>query len=433
MSDDEIKEWIGRANALAARQAVAALDEPEALMLRLAELDARIRTAPPKLLGSYARLSEADLASATEIRVGELELGNLGWSTVWHEDPLEVLRPVAVEARSADALLRRRRPREIPANPGKAWRAPVKSPVFVVPLRERRQGRVGDNQPYQRRGLIEHRILPCKIGRYTIRLSASSGVGGDGSAERPFVGGAALFQGLKMKTAGTPGKLFTVTECRAPDHPAQIERHMAEAHEGECTGLVWPELTIDSRDRRQVQRALATRLEGPLAHHPPLELAVAGTWHEKKAGRTINRGVVLDGFGRALTAFVKTEAFQTAASGTEDIQEGRTIQVLLLEDRLIGFGICRDFCNVHEGNAFPKLDLDYYIVPSMGNATTAEGHITTARQVRGRYGARSFVVQQSDLDIAEQLGFVVPPTGDLRGLDAAKAHQPGKFKVYPAG
>jgi hypothetical protein len=428
----EVRSWLARADKLSAAQARAGVDEPADLMRRLAELDALIRAAPPRIRGAYVRLRERDLTEAAELRAARLELDHTVWGNTGHDDPLETLRPVAVEARAVDTLLRRRRPKEVPRDPNRAWRVTPGPEVFVVPLTARADGRRGDNQPYERRGLVEHRILPCRLGRYAIRLVASGGVNRSDGARRPFRGGAALFDGLKLQLNGIAGATFTVQECRAADHDSQIDAHVTEGHAAGSTVLVWPELTMNLNDRERVRRQLANRLNSQLASRPVPDLVLPGSWHEPRRGGVVNRSVVFDGFGRVLTDFLKTEAFHTKAYGTEDIEEGTTITVLRLEDQLIGFGICKDFCQIHKGNPYPELDLDYYVIPSMGNAVTTEGHIVAARQVGGRYGARSFVVQQSDLDLeaAEQPGFVVPPSKDLSGFDAVLAHQSERFKLY---
>ena len=142
---------------------------------------------------------------------------------------------------------------------------------------------------------------------------------------------------------------------------------------------------------------------------------LAGSWHETDADGVVNRSVVYDGCGERLLTFEKALAYHSDTWGTEDIRESRILKVLLVEDTLIGFGICRDFADTGLDNALAALDVDLFLVPSMGNRRTMDGHLTTARLVADRSAARAFVVQQSEPESEDQLGFVVPPTPTVAG------------------
>lgn len=431
LSADE-KDWLAAAAALATEHGRAPAAAWPRIAARLMSLDALVRGAPKRILNAYARLREPELVTAAEARCAQLEEDIAGWAAPRAGDVAAMLRPVAVEARALDLWLRRRRPKEAPLDPNADWRV---ADHFVVPCRERRKGKSGrDGQPYERRGLLNHRIIPAQIGLYEVRLAGGDiSPGDEGGLVRRLQAGAALFQGLEFDMDAAPPGSFLLRGAAAPDHADQIDAALHAAHEAGCEVVVWPELTIWSPDREQIQawledRLLDSRLDGGL-----IEVVVAGSCHEPgpESGTWVNRSVVYSAYGERLLAFDKLVAFHDKDLGTENIIESRVLNVLVLEDLMIAFGICRDFADTGADNPLARLDVDMVLVPSMGNQRTLEGHLTTARLVADRFAAVTFVVQQAEPGEADHLGYVVPPQDDLSGLSATSTLQTTRFDTYP--
>ena len=433
-SDEEGLSWLGAARGLAEAQSAGGELTVGLLSDRLLALDRLIRSAPPKIRNCYVRFPEAELVQSAERRIAAMERGRWAWSVTSHQDVAVMLWPAAVEARATDALLRRIRPREAPLDAAQDWRTSCGT-ALLAPCRPRRPGRRNrEGQPYERRGLYHHRVLPTAIGKFEVVLVAGDATPPPPLAGAPlFLGGAALFEGLAVATGGEPKRTFVVTRSEAPDHRAQIEHALVRAHEDRCTALVWPELTISPDDRSAVVSWLQSRLLTEQAELPEVSLVLAGSWHETEGSAVVNRSVVYDGCGQRLLTFEKAVAYHSDEWGTEDIHESRVLKVLLLEDTLIGFGICRDFADTGLENALASLDVDLFLVPSMGNRRTMEGHLTTARLVGDRSAARAFIVQQSEPESEDQLGFVVPPTPTVAGLDAEATLQADPFAAYDGG
>ena len=411
VAKQNVDRWIDKAKREARRSGPSPVTVP-ALAGRLVALDRLMRSAPDYVLNAYSRLKEEeDLVAGTDLRVAQLEQERWSWVQSNSLDPAAMVLPLAVEIRATDALLRMIRPREAPSQPNVEWKAKGHD-ALVVPSRQRRLGRRGDRdgQPYQRRGVLSHRILPMEIGRFRVRAHGGGAVALEPPLGPPaFKGGAALFKDLLTFTVDRrdPG-LFTVVECRAEAHHEQIEESLRHAHDEACSSLVWPELTISPTDRHRIERWLATRLLSDRAHFPKLDLVVAGSWHEGGPGKTVNRGYVLDGLGNLLLTFDKLIAYHGSDFGSEDILESDQLEVLVLDDLLVAFGICRDFAEIKPTNPFGQLEVDLIIIPSMGNATTANGHRINAEVVAERTTARSFIVQQrAPSPSGPPLGFVI--------------------------
>jgi hypothetical protein len=103
----------------------------------------------------------------------------------------------------------------------------------------------------------------------------------------------------------------------------------------------------------------------------------------------------------------------------EDVESGRTLNVLVTDDALIAFGLCRDFCERGTRNPYKELDVDLFLISSCGNPTTMRGHIDTAQTVRDRYRAASFVVQQRYPSCPGIVGYVLAPTDAIEAGLAA--------------
>ncbi|HVK81724.1 MAG TPA: hypothetical protein VM915_14045 [Verrucomicrobiae bacterium] len=86
--------------------------------------------------------------------------------------------------------------------------------------------------------------------------------------------------------------------------------------------------------------------------------------------------------------------------------------MLVAEDELIVFAICRDFLQETCEVPYRNLPVDLAIVPSMTggipDADTMAGHAATAQTMRVRYGTRTLVVAQpSEPGESEAIGEVL--------------------------
>jgi hypothetical protein len=79
----------------------------------------------------------------------------------------------------------------------------------------------------------------------------------------------------------------------------------------------------------------------------------------------------------------------------ESIDPGESVPLLATENELIGFAICKDFCDLARRVPIKSLDIDVAIIPSMGGETTVGAHIDAAHELRVLFGTATFVVQQA--------------------------------------
>jgi hypothetical protein len=174
----------------------------------------------------------------------------------------------------------------------------------------------------------------------------------------------------------------------------QLSRlHEARAKQPECLAAVWPELTVTPGMLDQLQNALANRGLADDPGNPP-GLLVAGSWHIQVGIVVYNTAPVLDGSGNRLLIFNKMRSFPFNGAD-EGIEPGKELPILLYGDRLVGFAICRDFCELAGTVPALEMGVDLMIVPSFGNEQTWNGHIDMAKKLRVNHDARTFMVQQS--------------------------------------
>jgi len=99
-------------------------------------------------------------------------------------------------------------------------------------------------------------------------------------------------------------------------------------------------------------------------------------------------------FGQKLFTIEKNLAYADNDLGREQIEGAFTIPVLWTDRHLIAFGICKDFCAIDStATPYEKLGVDLVVVPSMGEKSTMEAHLTVAKILHVA-GGRAFVVQQ---------------------------------------
>jgi hypothetical protein len=247
---------------------------------------------------------------------------------------------------------------------------------------------------------------------------------------------AAFFEGLGFLDEDN-GESFVVTGVSCEGQDGQLAALLAQGHEAQAAVMVLPELTMPPnqvevllsllRDREPWAKAAERQAPG---------LIVAGSWHEPQADGTVkNVAPVYDAFGEHILSHDKLFAFNDDGI-PERLTAGDKIHVLVTEDALVSFGICRDFCDRTQGAIFPRLDVDFVLVTSCGQDSTMEGHIRTAQDMVDHCRGRAFVVQYAYPKLAEQLGmapigYVLPPSNP-KSQTVASTLTDKAFSVHPA-
>jgi predicted amidohydrolase len=292
------------------------------------------------------------------------------------------------------------------------WRPPGYG-CFVVPVR--RDFRLGNGRPAQRRAFRNHAVIPDRIGSLAVSLylhpdAALEDVDVDPTG---WTFGSAIFPDLAVVPVALTGDTFRLVEARiAGDEQSIVHDQIAQAREAGCDVLVWPELTIPEERLVLLKKSLS---EAPLLGHR-IPLVVAGSWHVRAEGVSdvlerkpredwkdepgaaealfVNRSEVLLGDGEALLSYDKRRRFPFGELD-EGIETGAALPVIVMEDRLIGVAICRDNCDDNARETYRDLPLDLVLVPSMGAESTVEAHERHAKAQRSRQGTLTLVVQQN--------------------------------------
>jgi hypothetical protein len=314
-----------------------------------------------------------------------------------------------------------------PADPSEDWRvAYADGEAFLIPRgglhrpSRRDEGRAGKVTLSWRDLMPHHRLLPTQLGGVAIELHWRDMAG---SWPSDAVLAAGLFTDLEF-FEDLPGEDFVVTRVACADQAEQVKARLEAAHEAQGAVLILPELTMPTDQVDGLQAHLRQRLDWAEAKgFSAPGLVVAGSWHTvvDDQGRRSNLAPVFDAYGELILRHAKLLAFN-AQGIPERIVPGDRLHVLVTEERLIGFGICLDFCERLEGAFFPALDIDYALITSCGEDRTMQGHIATARDMVIRFRSRAFVVQQRyppfDPPGTDQpIGYVLPPRDDP-ALDA---------------
>lgn len=368
------------------------------------------------LLQEFEAFSEAELAQGSDARAAQVARGDIAVAS--GADSLAALLDASRLLRALEANLAEFG-RYVEGDLGEdleaAWRT-SDGRHYVVPRVTPLAA--ADGRPFLRRALRHHRVIPTTIDGFTVRLHRSplAACASAAAQERAESGrryAAALFPGLKV-TLGFPGDgLFTVDGLEGFDATSLIGAHLDEASRERCSAIVWGELTMPATSMAGLQQLLAERaLDGGLA----LRYLVAGSWHRPVAGRMRNVAPVLDGLGEPLFEVFKWAKFKIDGK-REAIEPGDEVHVLIDEDELVVFAICRDFLQETSEVPYRNLNVDVAIVPSMTprvpDPDTMQGHAATAQTMRIRFGTRTLVVAQpafpADGPVGEILAFPAKP------------------------
>lgn len=266
---------------------------------------------------------------------------------------------------------------------------------FVVPVAHFgiNQDRARTGQSFGRRGILRHRVLSRKVTGVTIHLTVHPDFAS--AAERkdvpPMTFGAAVFPDFDFKYDERPENRFLMTEVSCGDGiHANVALQVGAFREAGCDIAVWPELTIDT-DARVHLSGLLQPTSDPRPHPA---VVVAGSWHVEADDKHFNESVVYDGRGEPILFFDKMRIFRFKGRA-EDIQAGTSVEILIWDNKLLAFAICKDFCDRAKDVPIVGLDVDLAIVPSMGGSSTLDAHGAAASDMKIRFGTRTFVVQQS--------------------------------------
>ena len=275
------------------------------------------------------------------------------------------------------------------------WR-PAGYPCFVIPVR--REFRAEDGKERERRGMLQHAIVPAVLAGLEVHLALHPDVNPKGTA-RAWTYGAAVFDGLTIDVDRIGDDAFRLAGAPLHDEGGAIAGHLEQALSAGCDVLAWPELTVPQERLRAIKAALRS---DPLADPRRIPLSVAGSWHVEIDGRQVNRTEILHGRGRPLASYDKRRQF-TFERRHEEIVAGERLLVIVTEERLISVAICRDFCDDCADDVYDWLNVDLVLVPSMGDAKTLEAQRRSAKEMQSRQGAVTVLVQQVPVETGEAL------------------------------
>ncbi|MER8536656.1 hypothetical protein NKH61_27685 [Mesorhizobium sp. M1005] len=346
--------------------------------------------AAPKLARDmYRGFSESKLQTeAAELEQDQI-LGTPPAATRTRADKEKLLWWLAVRLRALENLLY-----DIadgsPVRRASDCRARFGSQSAFILMRDplHRAAKTGDS--FRRRGLRRARVIPTKIDDLEVKLVFADDPRGRTRAARavPLSSGAGLFKDLKLTFNEVDGG-FIVSDAIAPSQLDVIRDQIAMASTADCIGVVYPELTISKPTALEVARCLA---DG--SWKCELSFLVVGSHHEKTDEGWFNVAAIMDGYGNALEPHRKLFQFLDGEGPHEAIEHGTRLPVLVMEQAVVAFGICLDFCNLAEDPPYADLDVDYVVVPSYGGASTMKGHIRRSTELLEKLKSRTIVVQQ---------------------------------------
>lgn len=406
-------EWEKDAAALAAKQAK--LQEPSIDQMRrsLVQIDKLMKGAPTPILKRYKDVGEAELRDLSDQAQTRLDAGSSKWLDGDH------VRAAGAQARALDRHLHQHRvTRGKPDDPMFDFLC-RESGVHVIPRPQAVEPDVCDvtTRTYRRRGLLRHRLLPAITSDgYTVALEWHRDLSVRIRLPDAQVVGA-LFDALSLEPDPAFVK-FVAKDAPCADEDATLTAHVDAAFTPGTIMAVWPELTMPLGRRDKLSAALKARSgKSPLGTGPAF--AVAGSWHEVDGDVVRNRMHVLSRSGKRRFYHDKSLPLESATLGEEELEPSYRVSVLICEDALVAFAICRDFCEAQIAQIYRELDVDLVVVPSYGDAKTIWAHRQQALNLSTDPGTRTFVVQQivpNQVAPAGQ-GYVLPPMADLAACD----------------
>ena len=383
----------------------------------LSTLSAHFLNAPAAVNETFCDFEEAELERATTNRINQFE--GERFDVQWQNDLAADTLTAAAYVRALDRELHSFSPSHFGSKPLLEEAYKTKSKKFFVVPRAIRRKFPRRSQPFRKRGLLCNRVLPTEVQGLDVRLTQHRTSRTDPDN---LVFGAALFKQYDLKTFSSD-RAFRLTDVEFEDLEGMISQQVTSAVTEGCSILAWPELMVPPSARDHIVQRLRETVINHTNDKVP-DLVVAGTWHAPCGEETWqNVGYVFTGAGKPLLNFAKVKKFYLRSGNTqlgEDIKVGDEIQILLTDFGAVAFGICKDFCDV-ESHLLEALDIDLFIVPSLGNESTMDGHCNNGTRLKHASGARTFVVQQHISNPPEEkapdpLGWVIAPGKQGSGM-----------------
>jgi predicted amidohydrolase len=209
-----------------------------------------------------------------------------------------------------------------------------------------------------------------------------------------------------------------------------IRGQIRDASIAQCTGVIYPELTITAN----TLTAMCDGLSDGSWSECNVSMIVAGSRHHTDAeGNRFNVSTVLDGYGNQVGEHKKLFRYSEGVGPHEAIELGSELQVLVMEEGLFAFGICLDFCNMSESPPYLDLDIDYVLVPSCGKESTMKSHVERSTDIMAKLKSRTVVVQQYYREKPEDpgpVGYVLARTGpEVPQLDSLASDTAWNIRV----
>jgi len=401
-------QWETQAAELAAEQAARGDVSLDLARRALIEIDRLLRDAPTPVQQAYKAIAEADLRALAGEAESALDEGSAAWRD------LGPVLAAAVQARALDSyLFQNRLTRGKPDDPNNDYLCEeLDYHAIPRPLAEPPRDPMDvTTRTYRRRGLVRHRIIPRNCGGYEISLEWHPDLSvAFRRKELTVVGG--LFRNLSLARDETfEHYVAHAAPCDAEEEA--IAAQAAAAYHEHAAIALWPELTMPPERRDK----LVTALRAEALKSPPgtgAAFCAAGSWHEVEGAEVRNRMHILSATGRPRFHHDKSLPLESKTLGTEQLTPSFRLPVLIGEDALIAFAICRDFCENQVSKLYREIDVDLVIVPSYGDKATIDAHRQQAKNLSDDPGTRAFVVQQLIPGQVEKYGtgFILPPTGE---------------------
>ncbi|WP_162687319.1 carbon-nitrogen hydrolase family protein [Rhizobiales bacterium] len=286
-------------------------------------------------------------------------------------------------------------------------------------------------EPFIRRAFARSRMIPGKIGQFQVTLEAPQDAAGRARSDAgaQFQLGAAVFDRLVFNIDYDDRKHFIVKSTSSPDQLKTIVDDIERASALDCTGVVYPELTISGEIIRELRRALAS----DEIKSTGLSFILAGSSHEQtENGLYVNQSLMLDLVGTPIARHKKLFRYTEKNGSQERIELGKTLTVVLLADRVISTAICLDFCNIFDNPPFDHLDVDLLLVPSCGSTNTMTQHVNKAAHLHDQVKLKTVVVQQhydeaKPPEPADLIGYILSPSNTGHHMETAHRTEPWRL------